>query len=425
MKATVSPSSVMGVMQAPASKSSMQRACAAALMHPGETILLNPGHSNDDLAAMDVITKLGATAHMQSDHTLLIQSRGVHPQSNTIHCGESGLGIRMFTPIAALSNLSLTITGSGSLVTRPMDFFDQILPQLGVAIHSQQGKLPLQIQGPLQPAPITVDGSLSSQFLTGLLMAFGAAAQEEVMITVDNLASKPYIDLTLDVMRHFGRNVRHIDHRFFYIAPAEQAPPYHISYTVEGDWSSVSFLLVAGAIAGSVRINGISQSSSQADKAMLHALKDAGAILETGRDFVEVNAGELKSFYFDATHCPDLFPPLVALASCCAGTTVVKGISRLAHKESNRALTLQQEFTKLGVDIQLSGDDMLITGAHELRGAEVHSHHDHRIAMACAVAALRAEQSVEIEVAEAINKSYPDFYRHLAALGADINIDEL
>jgi 3-phosphoshikimate 1-carboxyvinyltransferase len=115
----------------------------------------------------------------------------------------------------------------------------------------------------------------------------------------------------------------------------------------------------------------------------------------------------------------------VALASCCAGTTVVKGISRLAHKESNRALTLQQEFTKLGVDIQLSGDDMLITGAHELRGAEVHSHHDHRIAMACAVAALRAEQSVEIEVAEAINKSYPDFYRHLAALGADIKIDEL
>jgi 3-phosphoshikimate 1-carboxyvinyltransferase len=423
MKATVSPSSIMGVMQAPASKSSMQRACAAALLHQGETTLLNPGHSNDDIAAIDVITKLGGIAHMQSDHTLLIQSKGVHPQSDTIHCGESGLGIRMFTPIAALSNQSLTITGSGSLVTRPMDFFDQIFPQLGVAIHSQQGKLPLLIQGPLQPAPITVDGSLSSQFLTGLLMAFGAAAQQEVKITVNNLASKPYIDLTLDVMRHFGRNVRHIDHRYFYIAPAEQAPPYHINYTVEGDWSSVSFLLVAGATAGSVWVKGVSQTSSQADKAILHALKDAGAMMEIGTDFVEVKGGELQAFHFDATHCPDLFPPLVALAANCAGTTVVKGISRLAHKESNRALTLQQEFTKLGVDIQFSGDEMLITGTRELRGAKVHSHHDHRIAMACAVAALRAEQSVEIEVAEAINKSYPDFYRHLIALGAEISLD--
>ncbi|MFM7359019.1 MAG: 3-phosphoshikimate 1-carboxyvinyltransferase [Sediminibacterium sp.] len=424
MRAIVSPSSLSGVLQAPASKSSMQRACAAALLHRGETLLLNPGHSNDDLAALDVIAKLGAEVHMQNDHSLRIHSKGIHPVNDTIHCGESGLGIRMFTPIAALSALPLQITGSGSLVNRPMNFFDQIFPLLGVAIESNQGKLPLRIRGPLQPASITVDGSLSSQFLTGLLMAFGSAVIDEVVITVDNLASKPYIDLTLDVMRHFGRNVRHINHRYFYIATAEQMPPYHISYTVEGDWSSVSFLLVAGAIAGSVRVNGISQSSSQADKSILQALKDAGAHLEMGNDFVEVNAGRLKSFHFDATHCPDLFPPLVALAAICSGTSTVKGISRLLHKESNRALTLQQEFTKLGVDIQLSGDDMLITGAGELRSAEVHSHHDHRIAMACAVAALRSEQSVEIAMAEAINKSYPDFFRHLSALGARVDLNE-
>jgi 3-phosphoshikimate 1-carboxyvinyltransferase len=305
-----------------------------------------------------------------------------------------------------------------------MDFFDQIFPQLGVTIHSKQGKLPLEIQGPLRPASITVDGSLSSQFLTGLLMAFGAAVTREEIITVDNLASTPYIDLTIDVMRHFGREVEHQAHRYFHVRPAAQAPPHHIIYTVEGDWSSVSFLLVAGAIAGSVRINGIHKASSQADKALLHALRDCGAALSIGDDYVEVAYDRLDAFQFDATHCPDLFPPLVALAACCAGTTLVKGISRLAHKESNRALTLQQEFTKLGVDIQLSGDDMLITGSSLLQGATVHSHHDHRIAMACAVAALRANQSVEIEVAEAINKSYPDFYRHLAALGAEIKLSE-
>lgn len=424
MKAIVSPSSVSGLLQAPASKSSMQRACAAALLHRGETLLLNPGHSNDDLAALEVIEKLGAELHMQNDHTLRIRSNGILPVSDTLHCGESGLGIRMFTSIAALSAQPLQITGSGSLVSRPMDFFDQIFPSLGVAIESNHGKVPLYIRGPLQPASITVDGSLSSQFLTGLLMAFGSAASEEIIITVENLASKPYIDLTLDVMRHFGRNVRHLNHRYFYIAPAEHTPPHQITYTVEGDWSSVSFLLVAGAIAGSVRLNGISPFSSQADKSILQALKDAGTHLEVGKDFVEANAGRLKAFHFDATHCPDLFPPLVALASICSGTSVVKGISRLLHKESNRALTLQQEFTKLGVDIQLSGDDMLITGAGELRSAEVHSHHDHRIAMACAIAALRSEQSVEIASAEAINKSYPDFFHHLSALGARVVLNE-
>jgi 3-phosphoshikimate 1-carboxyvinyltransferase len=424
MKATVYPSAVSGILQAPASKSSMQRACAAALLHRGETQLLNPGHSNDDLAAIDVIGKLGATVSMQPDHSMLIRSEGIRPLHQHIHCGESGLGIRMFTPIAALSSLPLTISGSGSLLTRPMDFFDQIFPQLGVTIHSNQGKLPLEIQGPLRPASITVDGSLSSQFLTGLLMAFGAAVTREEIITVDNLASTPYIDLTIDVMRHFGREVEHQAHRYFHVRPAAQAPPHHIIYTVEGDWSSVSFLLVAGAIAGSVRINGIHKASSQADKALLHALRDCGAELSIGDDYVEVAYDRLDAFQFDATHCPDLFPPLVALAACCAGTTLVKGISRLAHKESNRALTLQQEFTKLGVDIQLSGDDMLITGSSLLQGATVHSHHDHRIAMACAVAALRANQSVEIEVAEAINKSYPDFYRHLAALGAEIKLSE-
>jgi len=424
MRAKISASEVNGVLQAPASKSSMQRACAAALLHVGETRLLNPGHSNDDLAAIDVIQKLGATVKMQPDHTVLISSNGVHPQSTEIHCGESGLGIRMFTPIAALSSLPLTISGSGSLVTRPMHFFDEIFPLLGVTIQSNDGKLPLQIQGPLQPASITVDGSLSSQFLTGLLMAFGSANPGNAVITVNNLASTPYIDLTIDVMQHFGKRVTHQQHTSFTFEPTTVPPPYAIQYTVEGDWSSVSFLLVAGAIAGNVRVNGVSKRSSQADKAILLALEQTGCKLIIEDDFVETGADRLKAFHFDATHCPDLFPPLVSLAACCNGTSVIKGTSRLAHKESNRALTLQQEFAKLGVDIELVGDEMMVTGGKILQGATVHSHHDHRIAMACAVAALRAAQPVDIAVAEAINKSYPDFYQHLAALGAGVAIFE-
>jgi len=195
MIAIVHPSNITGSIKAPRSKSDMQRACAAALLHHGTTTIKDPGRSNDDKAALDVISKLGATI---SDHddVISVQSNGVHPKYAEINCGESGLGIRMFTPIAALSSKKLTISGIGSLVNRPMNFFDEIFPQLGIDISSNNGKLPLQIQGPLKPNNIKVDGSLSSQFLTGLLMAYAASSPQDVTITVKDLKSKPYIDIS-------------------------------------------------------------------------------------------------------------------------------------------------------------------------------------------------------------------------------------
>src|SRR4030095_12711397 len=174
MKVTIHPSQLKGIIQAPASKSSMQRACAAALLSKGTTIIHNPGHSNDDKAAMDIIQRLGAEIQVQRSE-LIVKSNGINPIASEINCGESGLSIRMFTPLVALSDKQITINGSGSLLTRPMDFFDEILPQLGVKINSNNGKLPMTIQGPLQPRNIEVDGSLSSQFLTGLLMAYDAS----------------------------------------------------------------------------------------------------------------------------------------------------------------------------------------------------------------------------------------------------------
>src|SRR5262245_33872586 len=227
MKVTIHPSQLKGIIQAPASKSSMQRACAAALLSKGTSTIYNPGHSNDDKAALDIIQRLGVTIEVNREE-LIVKSDGfpltIHDSPLTIDCGESGLSIRMFTPIVALSDKEITINGSGSLVTRPMDFFDEILPKLGVKIKSNGGKLPMTVQGPLVPANIEVDGSLSSQFLTGLLIAYSAASPapycppkgdkeggvtEEanssgISIRVRDLKSKPYIDLTLDVMKKFG-----------------------------------------------------------------------------------------------------------------------------------------------------------------------------------------------------------------------------
>lgn len=419
----IKPGKISGIINAPTSKSSMQRACAAALLHTGETTIANPGNSNDDVAAIGVIQNLGATV-ATINNNLVVKSNGVNPVAGEMNCGESGLGIRMFAPIAALSSQAITINGTGSLLTRPMDFFDEIFPALGIQITSSQGKLPVKIQGPLQPVEITIDGSLSSQFLTGLLMAYGKAATQPVTIFVTNLKSKPYIDLTLQVMKHFGYLVVNNQYQSFTINPVSNSTNKPIIYTVEGDWSGAAFLLVAGAVAGEITVKGLDVFSTQADKNILQALSMSGAILSVQEQQIVIGPGKLKAFHFDATDCPDLFPPLVALAAYCQGTTAIAGVSRLAHKESNRGLTLQQEFAKMGVEIILQDDLMLVKGGNTLHAATVHSHHDHRIAMACAVAALQASGEVIIEEAEAINKSYPDFYDHLKSLGVLVNEEQ-
>ncbi|MGE7776987.1 3-phosphoshikimate 1-carboxyvinyltransferase [Chitinophaga sp. NPDC101104] len=416
MIATIQPGNISGNVTANPSKSAMQRAVAAALLANGKTVIRNPGLSNDCLAALEVAENLGAMVK-RVDEEIHITSRGVAPFYDEINCGESGLGIRMFTPIAALADRNITISGHGSLTTRPMHFFEEVLPQLGVRIKSNEGKLPLEILGPLQAKDITIDGSLSSQFLTGLLMAFGSVA-EKATITVDNLKSKPYIALTLQLMAHFGVKVRNENFERFHF---ESKQTYRAGeYTVEGDWSGAAFLLVAAAVAGKAEVHHLNTQSAQSDKAIMEALEKAGADILPGMFTIIVGKDGLKPFEIDATDCPDLFPPLVALAANCQGTTVIKGVSRLAHKESDRGLTLQQEFGKMGIRIDLDGDLMHVHGGTGIKGARVSSHNDHRIAMACAVAALTADGPVVIDNAEAINKSYPEFYDHLQQLGVTV-----
>src|SRR5436190_13727280 len=420
MKVTIHPSQLKGIIQAPASKSSMQRGCAAALLTKGESIIQNPGHSNDDKAAMDIIQKLGAEVRTDNEK-LIVNSHGINPVSKEINCGESGLSIRMFTPIVALSEKEITINGEGSLKQRPMGFFDEILPKLGVKIKSNDGKLPMTVQGPLIPANIEVDGSLSSQFLTGLLMAYSAAGANDVSIKVKDLKSKPYIDLTLDVMKQFGMNVPENKNYKEFVFHSESTQDSPRQYTVEGDWSGGAFLLVAGTIAGSITVRGLDLSSTQADRKIMDALMDANAAIAMEAKGIQAHPGGLRGFEFDATDCPDLFPPLVALASYCEGETKIKGVRRLKHKESNRAVTLQDEFDLMGIRIDIEDDTMIIHGG-VIKGADVHSHHDHRIAMACAVAALGANSETVIEEAYAVKKSYPDFYNDLKSLGANVSL---
>jgi 3-phosphoshikimate 1-carboxyvinyltransferase len=421
MNITITPSPVSGKIKVPPSKSSMQRACAAALITPGTTVIDNFGNSNDEKAALDIIARLGATIN-KVDNKLAITSndyifRSQFPEKNVIlNVGESGLSMRMFAPIAGLFNFDIIFTGEGSILKRPMNFFDEILPLLDVEVHSNEGKLPVTLRGPLHPKNIAVDGSLSSQFLTGLLFAFAKACTAPVSIAVKDLSSRPYIDLTISVLKNFGFKIDNRNYEVFTIHPRKPLPAHSIKYTVEGDWSSASFPLVAGAIAGEITLSGADLNSSQGDKNIMEALYDCGAEVTIHNKEITVRKNNLKAFEFDATHCPDLFPPLVALAAYCKGVTTIKGVNRLLHKESNRAIALRDEFKKMHVEIELNGDIMMIKGSSEIKGASVSSHNDHRIAMAAAVAALGAKENTTISDAQAVKKSYPDFYKDISSV---------
>jgi len=399
----------------------MQRACAAALITPATTVIDNFGNSNDEKAAMNIISKLGATINVKGDKMAITSNdyifRSQFPEKNVIvNVGESGLSMRMFAPIAGLFNYDIIFTGEGSILKRPMNFFDEVLPLLDVEVNSNDGKLPVTLRGPIHPKNITVDGSLSSQFLTGLLFAFAKACTVPVSITVKDLSSRPYIDLTISVLNDFGFKIDNRNYEVFTIHPRKPLPAHSIKYTVEGDWSNAAFLLVVGAVAGEVILKGADLNSAQGDKKIMDALYDCGATVELNKKEIIIRKGELKAFNFDATHCPDLFPPLVALAGYCNGRTTIKGVNRLLHKESNRAIALRDEFKKMNVEIELNGDLMTIHGGKEVKGAKVSSHNDHRIAMATAVAGLAAKGNTIIADAEAINKSYPDFYKDLKSL---------
>ena len=415
MERYLEPSTLKGTVKAPSSKSMTQRAIAAALLADGQSIIHNPSYCDDSLAAMSIAVGLGARVEPQVNQLKIIGSAIL--KEPKLNCGESGLAIRMFSPIAALYPSEIIMVGANSLKKRPMFMIEEALNQLGVKCTSSGGFLPLTIRGPLAGGKCEIDGSVSSQLLTGLLMALPLASGNSE-IRVNNLKSKPYIDMTIQLLNSYGIIVENSDYRMFHIPGNQKYTPHN--YTVEGDWSGGAFLLVAGAINGHLFIQGLRNDSLQSDMSIINPLKKAGAQMNITDQQIEISRSDLKAFEFDATESPDLFPPLVALASYCEGVSAIKGVSRLIYKESDRAKTLKEEFGKMNINIEIHDDNMNVTGGKPL-SARVESHDDHRIAMALAVASLRASGKVSIRDSQCIAKSYPAFFDDLRQLGAAVH----
>ena len=419
MDRIVVPANASGSATAPASKSSMQRAVACALLAEGESLLRGPSRCADSLAALAIARAFGASVEDLGDRIRVVGAPEAllsSPAARELPCGESGLCIRMFAPIAALGPARSELVASGSLRKRSVEMAAGPLEALGARCATSDGLPPLVVRGPLRGGRAVVEAGASSQFLTGLLLALPLAPGDSEL-EVRGLASGGYVDLTLATMRAFGVGVEaggDARDPVFRIAGGRR---YRAAdFRVEGDWSGAAFLLVAGAVAGgTVIVEGLDPASAQPDRAALDALRDSGALVEVSPGAVAVSRGALRAFRFDARDRPDLFPPLAVLAAYCPGTSELVGVSRLRGKESDRAAALRDGLGGLGIRVRVEGDSLLIEGGRPGAG-EVDSRGDHRIAMAAAVAALGALGPVLVRGAECVSKSWPTFFEDLGRL---------
>lgn len=413
MDKTVSLGSANGTITPPSSKSYAQRAIALALLAEGRTTLRNIEFCKDTRSAISCIEALGAKVSYLDESTIAIDG-GLHPVTDTLMVGESGLATRLFTPIASLNSTPICIKGEGTLLHRPMMMIEP-LRRLGVEVRDGGGHLPIEVKGPIHGGNIEVDGSFSSQFITGLLLAL-PLAKEDTTLHVRSAVSTPYIDMTIDTAKRFGVEIMHHegDYSEFYIEGGQKYTPADLA--IEGDWSGASTMLVAGAISGRVTVKNLSTLSKQADTAICRALERAGAGIIIEGDSITVTKRRLRSFTFDATNSPDLFPALAALAAAAHGQSTIIGTQRLLHKESDRAETIRQEYEKLGIEVDISEENVMKIRGGEIHPATVFSHNDHRIAMSLAVSALRCKGDVTIENAECVEKSYPTFFEDLESI---------
>jgi 3-phosphoshikimate 1-carboxyvinyltransferase len=406
---------VSGVISAPPSKSSMQRAIAAALLAGGKSVIHNPSFCDDAISAISMARSLGARITEYPD--MIEIEGGISPINSALNCGESGLAVRMFSAIAATYPGRITIDGRGSLTKRPVNMIEEPLTSLGVSVRTTNGYLPVEITGPIKGGRVKVDGSQSSQFLTGLLFALPLALEDSI-IEVANPMSKPYINVTLSVLSHFGIEVENSDYTLFRIKGRQKFRASE--YTVEGDWSGAAFFLIMAAKGGRITIKNLEINSPQADRKIIDVLKLTGSHVYTENDSITVERDKLLPFIFDISDCPDLAPPLAVLAAACSGTSIIEGAGRLSIKESSRGENLVSNLKAMGAGISMTGDRIEICGGQRLKHQLLQSYGDHRMAMAMASAAIITEGGVSVDNTECINKSYPGFASDFRLVGGEV-----
>lgn len=394
----ISKSKLNGSIHIPPSKSAAHRALICSFLAGGGNV--SPIIDSKDMKATLVV----------------IQS--LKNNESILNCIESGSTLRFMIPVAASLGRNVTFVGEGSLLPRTIGEYLSILPQHGVRVNSS-GTLPMTINGKLTNGSYEVSGDVSSQYITGLLLALANIDGDSAVILKTPLQSKPYVDMTVKVMSDFGVDVTETD--FGYLVHGGQKFN-KMDYVVEGDWSQAAFFLVAGAIDSDVTVTGLDMNSTQGDKAIVGVLKKFGANIECDDCSVHCNSGNLAGCEIDATDIPDLVPIMAVLGAFSSGTTVIKGAQRLRYKESDRIESVITNLKLIGADVTETQDGMIIKGGAKLHANHLLGFNDHRIVMAFSVAGLYLEGETVIDDAQSINKSYPSFFEDYNSIGGKADV---
>ena len=417
-------SHLSGTVKAPPSKSFTHRALIASALSDGTSVIKDPLICDDTIATLNACRMIGADIKKKDIGLEISGCPEPRTPEDVIDCRDSASTMRFMTPVCALAKGISILTGRKSLRRRPMGPLLDAMRSLGVKCYSARGDgyPPIIVfGGGLNGGRAAIRGDVSSQFISGLLFASPMAQEDTEIKVTTRLESKPYVEATISVLRRHGVEIEaDRDYKIFHVPCCQRYKPS--SHVIEGDYSSAAFILAAAAVTDSrVKVTNLRRDTVQGDRVFVDLLKEAGVYVKVGKDFVEVEgSGDLKPFNVDLRDNPDLAPVCVAVACFIRGKSVIRGVRRLRFKESNRIVSLLSEFAKIGAKVGSTNDSIFIEGGGKISGANLYSHNDHRIAMACIVAALGAEGKSIVRGVECINKSYPNFLSDIISLGAEV-----
>ncbi|MDY3059883.1 MAG: 3-phosphoshikimate 1-carboxyvinyltransferase [Fusobacterium sp.] len=418
MKIKIYPSKCSGEIKIPSSKSMGHRAIICASLANGKSIISNLDYSDDILATIDGMRKLGANIQCEKDKLIIEGIKNFDDlKDNIIDCNESGSTLRFFIPIFSLTGEKISFTGKNRLLKRPQKIYEEIFKEQNLYYFQDEDKI--EIEGKIKAKEYFIDGNISSQFISGLLFTLPLLEENSIININPPFESASYIDLTMEVLKEFGITINKVTPLRFEIQGGQK----YIAkdYKVEGDFSQLAFFAVLGALNNNLKCTGVNLNSKQGDKAIIDILKKSGVKIEEIEEGYLVQKGKIKGCEIDLGDCPDLGPILNVLAMYGEGEFKIFNAGRLRLKESDRISAMEEELKKLGVEIETTEDEIKILGKKNYLGnIEVFGHKDHRIVMSLAIAGTMLEKPIIIDGAEAVEKSYPKFFQDLESLNIKI-----
>ena len=405
------------IINIPSSKSIAHRVIIGASLSEGVSNISNVNYSNDIIATINCMEKLGAKIALKDD-SLIVEGINLLDinDKEIIDCNESGSTLRFLIPIFALTDKEVIFTGSKRLMERPLNVYKEIFDKQGLLFKYEDDGL--HIKGPLKSDDFIIDGSVSSQFITGLLYALPLLEDDSTLTILEPYESESYINLTVDALNKFNIDLEKENNLFYKIKGSQKYKSNDC--TIEGDFSQMSFFSALGQINSIVKIDGLNVNSKQGDKAIIDIIKNMNGNIEEGNIYIS-KPSNLIGTIVDLKDCPDLGPIVMALATQAKGDTHIINAGRLRIKESDRILAMETELKKLGCNITSSETEVFIKGKTKIKGGiTLFGHNDHRIVMALSILATIAENEIVIEDAHAITKSYPNFFKDLIKLGIEV-----